>query len=228
MEITGKQRVEAGRDRVWAALNDPQVLKACIPGCESIEKESESDYKIVMLAAVGPIKARFNGKLAIKDSNPPIGYSLVFEGSGGAAGFGKGQACVTLSEEASDVTILDYTSSAQVSGKLAQVGSRLIDGVAKKLAGDFFARLNGQFAAPQAEAAAKEPSQAAAAPAAAASPAASAPAASAAGSGGAARAAAAPSAVRAAAAPAANGWKIATFVSLAVAAAALIYAFNVG
>jgi carbon monoxide dehydrogenase subunit G len=131
MEMTGEQRIPAAQDVVWNALNDPEVLKACIPGCDSIEKQSD--------------KARFNGKLKIDEANPPQGYSLVFEGSGGAAGFGKGRASVALEPEGAG-TALRYTASAQVSGKLAQVGSRLIDGVAKKMAADFFERFNARFA----------------------------------------------------------------------------------
>lgn len=158
MEMTGEQRIPAAQDAVWNALNDPEVLKACIPGCDSIEKQSDSDYKISMLAVVGPVKARFNGKLKIEEANPPQGYSLVFEGSGGAAGFGKGRASVTLAPEGAE-TALRYTASAQVSGKLAQVGSRLIDGVAKKMASDFFDRFNARFAPVCAPDAAQDPSQ---------------------------------------------------------------------
>lgn len=145
MEMTSEQHISAARDAVWRALNDPEILKRCIPGCESIEREGPDQYRIVMLAAVGPVKARFNGKLAIRDAMPPNGYALAFEGSGGVAGFGKGTATVTLAD-AEDGTLLSYAASAQVSGKLAQVGSRLIDGVARKLAAEFFTRFNTCFA----------------------------------------------------------------------------------
>ncbi|ARP82106.1 hypothetical protein CAL12_15650 [Bordetella genomosp. 8] len=148
MEMTGEQRIPAPRDAVWAALNDPQVLKACIPGCESIERQGDNEYRVSMLAAVGPVKARFQGRLAIHDSDPPRGYALSFEGSGGAAGFGKGQATVALApadDAGSPGTHLTYTASAEVSGKLAQVGSRLIDGVAKRMAAEFFSRFKGSF-----------------------------------------------------------------------------------
>jgi carbon monoxide dehydrogenase subunit G len=145
MEMSSEQHIPAPRDDVWRALNDPEVLKRCIPGCESIEQESLDSFRITMLAAVGPVKARFNGKLAIQDSVPPKGYALAFEGSGGMAGFGKGTATVSLSE-ADGGTLLNYTANAQVSGKLAQVGSRLIDGVARKLAAEFFTRFNATFA----------------------------------------------------------------------------------
>ena len=145
MEITGEQHIPLPQQRVWEALNDPEILKACIPGCENIEKISENDYKIVMTAAVGPVKAKFNGKLHLADLNPPDSYSLSFEGSGGAAGFGKGSAKVTLSPE-DNGTKLSYSAQANVGGKLAQIGSRLIDGVAHKMANDFFKRFNNTVA----------------------------------------------------------------------------------
>jgi carbon monoxide dehydrogenase subunit G len=147
MKMTGEQCIPATQDAVWAALNDPSILKACLPGCESIELQSENEYRVTMLAAVGPVKARFNGKLAIRDANPPSGYALAFEGSGGAAGFGKGEASVALAP-VDGGTQLAYTASAEVSGKLAQVGSRLIDGVAKRMAAEFFARFKATFASP--------------------------------------------------------------------------------
>ena len=152
MEMTGEQLIPLPQQRVWEALNDPQVLKACIPGCESIERVSDTEYKVAMTASVGPVKARFSGKLLLADLNPPHSYSLAFEGSGGTAGFGKGSAKVSLTPEGS-TTRLAYTASASVGGKLAQVGSRLIDGVARKMADDFFARFNATVApAVQAEA----------------------------------------------------------------------------
>ena len=147
MEMTGQQFIPLPQQRVWEALNDPQVLKACIPGCESVEKVSDTEYKLAMTAAVGPVKARFTGKLLLSDLDPPNAYSLAFEGSGGAAGFGKGMSRVTLAPEA-EGTRLSYTAKATVGGKLAQVGSRLIDGVAKKMAEDFFTRFNETLAPP--------------------------------------------------------------------------------
>jgi carbon monoxide dehydrogenase subunit G len=147
MDMTGEQLIPLPQQRVWDALNDPEVLKACIPGCESIEKVSNTEYKVAMTAAVGPVKARFAGKLVLGDLDPPRSYSLAFEGSGGAAGFGKGTAQVSL-EPDGDTTRLVYRASATVGGKLAQVGSRLIDGVARKMADDFFARFN-QTVAPK-------------------------------------------------------------------------------
>lgn len=143
--MTGKQLIAAPRQRVWDSLNDPATLKACIPGCESINGTTDAGFDIVMLAAVGPVKARFKGRLTIGDSMPPERYRLSFEGSGGTAGFGKGSATVTLLP-AGTGTELSYGATAQVGGKLAQVGSRLIDGVAKKMAEDFFGRFNAQFA----------------------------------------------------------------------------------
>jgi carbon monoxide dehydrogenase subunit G len=147
MEITGEQRIALSQQKVWEALNDPQVLKACIPGCETIEKVSDNEYKVAMTASVGPVKAKFSGKLLLTDLNPPDSYSLAFEGSGGAAGFGKGSAQVTLQPQGNE-TLLAYKATATVGGKLAQIGSRLIDGVAKKMSDEFFARFNEAVAAP--------------------------------------------------------------------------------
>jgi carbon monoxide dehydrogenase subunit G len=156
MEMTGEQLIPLPQQRVWEALNDPEVLKACIPGCESIERVSDTEYKVAMTATVGPVKARFTGKLVLADLNPPASYSLNFEGSGGAAGFGKGSAQVALAPNGSG-TKLSYSAKATVGGKLAQVGSRLIDGVAKKMADDFFGKFTQTVApavavAPQAPA----------------------------------------------------------------------------
>ena len=141
MEMTGEQLITVPQAEVWRGLNDPEVLKACIAGCESIEKVSDNEYKVSMVAAVGPVKAKFSGKLLLADLNPPNSYSLSFEGSGGAAGFGKGGAQVSLKSESAG-TRLSYSAKANVGGKLAQVGSRLIDGVARKMADDFFVAFN--------------------------------------------------------------------------------------
>jgi carbon monoxide dehydrogenase subunit G len=138
MEMSSSQLVPAPQDKVWEALNDPELLKACIPGCESIEAAGENAYKIVMLAKVGPVRARFAGKMQLAEMNPPDSYSLVFEGEGGMAGFAKGKADVKLTPEG-EGTLLSYTAKAQIGGKLAQIGSRLVDGAAKKTADDFFA-----------------------------------------------------------------------------------------
>jgi carbon monoxide dehydrogenase subunit G len=149
MEMTGEQLIPVPQAEVWRALNDPEVLKACIAGCETIERVSDTEYRVAMTASVGPVKAKFSGKLVLSDLNPPNSYSLSFEGSGGAAGFGKGGAQVSLKPEGSG-TRLSYTAKASVGGKLAQVGSRLIDGVARKMADDFFAAFNRKLAGPAA------------------------------------------------------------------------------
>ena len=137
MEMTGSQRIALPQQRVWDALNDPEILKASIPGCESVEKVADNEYRVAMTAALGPVKARFNGKLLLSNVNPPQSYTLVFEGSGGAAGFGKGGATVSLATEAGG-TLLTYKAHAKVGGKLAQIGSRLVLGTARKLADGFF------------------------------------------------------------------------------------------
>jgi uncharacterized protein len=147
MEMTGEQLIPAPQDAVWRGLNDPETLKACIAGCELIEKISDTEFRVVIVASVGPVKAKFNGKLLLSDLNPPNSYALSFEGSGGAAGFGKGGAQVSLKAEG-DGTRLSYAAKASVGGKLAQIGSRLIDGVAAKMADDFFAAFNARLAGP--------------------------------------------------------------------------------
>ena len=151
MEMTGEQLIPLPQVEVWRGLIDPEVLKASIPGCESIEKITDNEYKIALTAAVGPVKAKFKGKLVLSDIKAPNSYSLAFEGSGGAAGFAKGGAQVSLSPEAGG-TRLRYSAKASIGGKLAQVGSRLIDGVAAKTADDFFANFKVTLA-PQAAAA---------------------------------------------------------------------------
>ena len=138
MEMTGEQLVPLPQKETWDALNNPAVLKACIPGCESMERVSDTEYEVVLLAKIGPVSARFKGRMTMTDSDPPRAYTLIFEGQGGAAGFAKGQASVTLTPQ-NGGTLLAYTAKAAISGKLAQVGSRLVDGVARKLAGEFFA-----------------------------------------------------------------------------------------
>ena len=147
MEMTGEQLIPAAQAEVWRGLNDPEVLKACISGCESIEKLTDTEYTVVTTTAIGPVKAKFRGKLLLADLNPPNSYSLSFDGQGGAAGFGKGTARVSLAREAAG-TRLSYSVKAQVGGKLAQIGSRLIDGVAKKMADDFFSAFNQKIAGP--------------------------------------------------------------------------------
>jgi carbon monoxide dehydrogenase subunit G len=139
MDMTGEYRISAPRSRVWEALNDPEILKQCIPGCEEIQKQSDTEMTAKVVAKVGPVKAKFAGKVTLGDIDPPNGYTITGEGSGGAAGFGKGGAKVNLAEDGAD-TVLTYTAHAQVGGKLAQIGSRLIDGTARKMADDFFAK----------------------------------------------------------------------------------------
>lgn len=139
MELIGEQTLALSRERVWLALNDPEVLQQCIPGCSTFKLVGENLYQIEMVASVGPVKAKFNGKLQLTDILPPESYALNFDGSGGAAGFGKGSAAVRLTEEGGH-TALQYSVNAKVGGRLAQVGARLIDGVAKKMADEFFSR----------------------------------------------------------------------------------------
>jgi carbon monoxide dehydrogenase subunit G len=148
MEITQTRRVPAAPDRVWAALNDPDVLKACVPGCEAFERTGENAYRATVAAKVGPVAARFNGRLELADVNPPNGYTLKFEGQGGAAGFANGSARVALAPADGGQTDVTYAVKAQVGGKLAQIGNRLVDGAAAKLADDFFARFAALVAPP--------------------------------------------------------------------------------
>lgn len=162
MEMTGEQLIPLPQADVWRGLIDPEVLKASIPGCESIERASDNEFKIEVTAAVGPVKAKFKGKLVLSDIRAPDSYSLAFEGSGGAAGFAKGGAQVALSPEGKG-TRLRYSAKANIGGKLAQVGSRLIDGVAAKMAEEFFTRFNQTLAPVGAEAAEAAPGEAPAA-----------------------------------------------------------------
>ena len=145
MEMKGEQLIPVAQAEVWRGLNDPEVLKASIPGCETIERVSDTEYRVALTVAVGPVKAKFTGKLLLSDMNPPTSYSLAFEGSGGAAGFAKGSAQVSLKTEGSS-TRLSYSTKANVGGKLAQIGSRLIDGVAMKTADEFFKKFNAKIA----------------------------------------------------------------------------------
>jgi len=145
MELSNTRIVPAPPATVWEALNDPAVLKACLPGCESFEREGDNAYAIVMSARVGPVSARFNGKMSMSDVAAPNSYTLRFDGQGGAAGFARGEANVTLAPEGEQHTSLTYRAKAQVGGKLAQIGSRLVDGAAAKLADDFFARFVARF-----------------------------------------------------------------------------------
>ena len=140
MEISGEYQIAANREQVWAALNDPEVLARCIPGCESLEKVSDTELKARVAAAIGPVRAKFDSVLTLEDLNPPESYTLGGESKAGAAGFGRGAANVTLTEQDGG-TLLSYTADFKVGGRLAQVGSRLVLGATKKTADDFF----GQF-----------------------------------------------------------------------------------
>ncbi len=139
MQMSESQRIPASKEKVWAALNDPEVLKKCIPGCQSLEMSSPTDMTATVIFKVGPVKATFGGKVKLSDLDPPNSYRISGEGSGGVAGFAKGGAAVRLESESRDVTMLHYDVDAQIGGKLAQLGQRLIDSTAKKLAGEFFA-----------------------------------------------------------------------------------------
>lgn len=139
MEMTGEQRIPAPRSTVWNALNDPEILRQSIPGCEEVRKVSDTEFEATVTAKVGPVSARFKGKVTLSDIDAPNGYTITGEGQGGVAGFGKGGAKVTLLDDGPD-TLLNYSASAQVGGKLAQIGSRLVDAAARKMADDFFSR----------------------------------------------------------------------------------------
>lgn len=137
MDMSGEYRIPAPREQVWAALNDPDILRRSIPGCEELIKHSDTDLEAKVTAKVGPVKAKFGGNVRLENINAPISYSITGEGKGGAAGFARGGADVSLAEDG-DGTILTYTAKAEVGGKLAQIGSRLVQGTAKKMADEFF------------------------------------------------------------------------------------------
>jgi uncharacterized protein len=138
MDMTGDYVIKASRQAVWDALNDSEVLKRCIPGCEEVDKTSETSFTAKVAAKVGPVKARFTGEVTLSDLDAPNSYKISGEGKGGAAGFAKGGAEVKLTDAEGGGTTLSYVVDAQVGGKLAQIGSRLIDSTAKKMAGEFF------------------------------------------------------------------------------------------
>ena len=147
MEMTGEQLIALPQQATWDALNDTAVLMDCIPGCDSIDKQSDNEYLLTMTAKVGPVSAKFKGKMTLGDVNPPDSYTLQFEGQGGVAGFAKGEANVHLTPEG-EQTKLSYSVKASIGGKLAQVGARLIDGVAKKMAEQFFTAFNKRASGP--------------------------------------------------------------------------------
>ena len=140
--IEGEEKIAAPVQKVWEALNDPAVLKDCIPGCQSLEMKSPTDMAATVVLKIGPIKATFAGEVALLNLNPPHSYTISGEGKGGIAGFAKGGADVKLSEDGADTTILTYQAKAEVGGKIAQLGSRLIQSTSKKLAGQFFSEFN--------------------------------------------------------------------------------------
>ena len=146
MELTGERHIPASRAATWAALNDPATLQACIAGCESLERVGDDGFAAVVAVRVGPVSARFKGSLKMLDVRPPDGYTIQFDGQGGAAGFGKGTAEVVLADDGAG-TLLRYTARAQVGGKMAQIGSRLVDAAAAKIAADFFAAFEARVGA---------------------------------------------------------------------------------
>jgi uncharacterized protein len=146
MDMSGEHQIAASRQQVWEALNDPEVLQACIYGCESVEKQSETEMSAVVVAKVGPVKAKFKGKVTLSDIDAPNGYTITGEGKGGVAGFGKGSANVSLTD-ADGGTLLTYTAKASVGGKLAQIGSRLVDAAAAKMADEFFTAFTAHLSA---------------------------------------------------------------------------------
>ncbi len=147
MDMTGERRIPAPRQKVWDALNDPEVLRVCIPGCESLEKTSDTDLKATAAVKIGPIATRFTGKVQLTDLDPPNSYRISGEGQGGVAGFAKGGANVRLSDDGAG-TLLQYDVKAQVGGKIAQLGARLIDATSKQMADLFFDRFTAEVAGP--------------------------------------------------------------------------------
>ncbi|MFN0161366.1 MAG: SRPBCC family protein [Burkholderiales bacterium] len=156
MELTGSQLLPVSQQIAWDALNDPEILKASITGCETLDRVSETEFNAAVTAAIGPVKARFKAKLTLSDVNPPASYKIRFDGQGGAAGFGKGEARVNLLPEG-ESTRLDYVAQANVGGKLAQIGSRLVDAASKKLADEFFTKFNAELKRRHAPATSAEP-----------------------------------------------------------------------
>lgn len=145
--IEGEERINAPMDQVWKALNDPAILKECIPGCQSLEMKSPTEMAATVVLKIGPIKATFQGEVTLTNLNPPSAYTIQGEGKGGIAGFAKGGADVTLQKVEPGVTLLKYAAKADVGGKIAQLGSRLITSTSKKLAGEFFSTFGGKVGA---------------------------------------------------------------------------------
>jgi carbon monoxide dehydrogenase subunit G len=147
MKLHGEQTLPVSQAQAWAALNDTAMLQAALPGCEAITPSGDNAFDVLMAVSIGPVKAKFKGRLQLSDLNPPQSYRLSFEGSGGAAGHGKGEAAVSLAALAPNETRLSYEATASVGGKLAQIGSRLVDAAAQKIAEDFFARFQAALLA---------------------------------------------------------------------------------
>jgi carbon monoxide dehydrogenase subunit G len=145
MQLSSQQTLPVDQQQAWEALNDVSLLQASIPGCEAITASGENQYDVAIMAAVGPVKARFKGKLRLTDLQPPTSYTMHFEGQGGAAGHGKGSAQVRLESTGPRQTVLHYSANASVGGKLAQIGSRLVDMAAQKMANDFFATFTARL-----------------------------------------------------------------------------------
>jgi len=147
MQMTGQQILPVSQAQAWAWLNDTTLLQAALPGCEAITPSGDNAFDVLMAVSIGPVKAKFKGRLQLSDLKPPQSYRITFEGSGGAAGHGKGEAAVVLAALAPDQTQLNYEAKASVGGKLAQIGSRLVDAAAQKIAEDFFARFQAALLA---------------------------------------------------------------------------------
>ncbi|AEG92429.1 conserved hypothetical protein [Ramlibacter tataouinensis TTB310] len=144
MEMQGSRELAVTQRQAWDALNDPDVLKVCIPGCYKVESTGENQYAVALSVKIGPVSARFAGKITLSDVNPPSSYTLAFDGQGGVAGFGKGRSEVSLAPGGTGC-VLRYSVQAQVGGKIAQMGQRLIDGVARSMAEDFFKRFDAEM-----------------------------------------------------------------------------------
>jgi len=151
MDITGEQLINKSQQLTWDAISDPAVLQKCIPGCISLEQTAEGEFELLMNAKIGPVSAKFKGKITLANVDAPNAYTLIFEGQGGVAGYAKGEADVKLQAEA-EATRLTYVARATVGGKIAQVGSRLIDGVVRKMSGQFFTAFEQHLGAPPAAA----------------------------------------------------------------------------
>jgi carbon monoxide dehydrogenase subunit G len=141
MEMSGSERIQAPREKVWEALNDPEVLRQCIPGCQTLEKTADNEMVATVKLKIGVVSANFKGEVKLENIDAPVSYTISGSGTGGVAGFAKGGADVSLEEDGAE-TVLNYECKAQVGGKIAQMGSRLIDSTAKKLAGQFFTKFN--------------------------------------------------------------------------------------